>query len=418
MIAAVAADTRWVVQVTEYVLAAGKRLFGRDDSFLSRVTWRILVLAAIVVLLGSSTELRHATMQAMSDAYLQVTVFVAGTLAIVYGLESYFKGDLGRALGRSGMWQAPLSSFLGALPGCGGAIIVVTQYTRGHVSFGSVVAVLVATMGDAAFLLLAREPMTGLFIFAMGFGVGTLSGWIVDRIHSDGFLRPGRAATAVAEAASTSTAAADRGSGEGVFAGLISPLWIALLVPGIGLGLLVALQLETDHLFGPLATMDPTVWFGFLCAGLCLIMWVFAPYQNSHAGAQTFGSGHRSVWRRIVQDTNFITTWVILGFLVFEIGTYYAGAGIEVFFTVWAPLLPLMGVLVGFLPGCGPQIVVTTLYLAGLVPMSAQIGNAISNDGDALFPAIALAPRAAVVATAYSAVPALIFAYGYYLAFE
>ncbi|MEM7654104.1 MAG: putative manganese transporter, partial [Pseudomonadota bacterium] len=65
-------------------------------------------------------------------------------------------------------------------------------------------------------------------------------------------------------------------------------------------------------------------------------------------------------------------------------------------------------------PGCGPQIIVTTLYVNGLIPMSAQMGNALSNDGDALFPAMALAPKAAVVATAYSAVPALIVAYSWY----
>ena len=36
------------------------------------------------------------------------------------------------------------------------------------------------------------------------------------------------------------------------------------------------------------------------------------------------------------------------------------------------------------------------------------------NDGDALFPAIALNPRAALVATVYSAIPALIVAYGFW----
>ena len=57
----------------------------------------------------------------------------------------------------------------------------------------------------------------------------------------------------------------------------------------------------------------------------------------------------------------------------------------------------------------------TTLYINGVIPFAALIGNAISNDGDALFPAIALNPRAAVVATLYSAVPALVVAYGFYL---
>ena len=72
----------------------------------------------------------------------------------------------------------------------------------------------------------------------------------------------------------------------------------------------------------------------------------------------------------------------------------------------------------GFLPGCGPQVIVATLYLNGYIPLSAEIGNAISNDGDALFPAIALAPKAAILATVYSAIPAIIVAYSYLIFFE
>ena len=70
------------------------------------------------------------------------------------------------------------------------------------------------------------------------------------------------------------------------------------------------------------------------------------------------------------------------------------------------------------MPGCGPQIVVATFYLNGYVPLSAEIGNAISNDGDALFPAIALAPKAAILATIYSGLPAIIVAYSYMVFFE
>ena len=64
--------------------------------------------------------------------------------------------------------------------------------------------------------------------------------------------------------------------------------------------------------------------------------------------------------------------------------------------------------------GCGPQIIVTSLYLSGYIPLSALMGNAISNDGDALFPAIAIAPRTAIVATLYSTIPAVLIAYGWY----
>ena len=75
-------------------------------------------------------------------------------------------------------------------------------------------------------------------------------------------------------------------------------------------------------------------------------------------------------------------------------------------------------ILFGFIPGCGPQIVITTFYLNGYIPFSAEIGNAISNDGDALFPAIALAPKAAIYATLYSGIPAILVAYSYMYLFE
>ncbi len=80
-----------------------------------------------------------------------------------------------------------------------------------------------------------------------------------------------------------------------------------------------------------------------------------------------------------------------------------------------APLLPLIGVAIGLIPGCGPQVLVATMYVTGVIPFAALVGNAISNDGDALFPAIALTPRAAIMATVYSTIPALIVAYGFYL---
>ena len=58
------------------------------------------------------------------------------------------------------------------------------------------------------------------------------------------------------------------------------------------------------------------------------------------------------------------------------------------------------------------------IRLSGIIPLSAQIGNAVSNDGDALFPAIAIAPRVVVVATLYSAVPAVLISYGWLFLFE
>jgi hypothetical protein len=120
------------------------------------------------------------------------------------------------------------------------------------------------------------------------------------------------------------------------------------------------------------------------------------------------------LWQRVTDDTASVTVWVVAAFMVYEFGVAGLGVDLGALFKTWAPLMPLVGVLIGFIPGCGPQIIVTTLYLGGLVPYSALLGNAISNDGDALFPAFSIAPRAALMATMYTAIPALALSYTLY----
>ncbi|MEM7221606.1 MAG: putative manganese transporter [Pseudomonadota bacterium] len=327
--------------------------------------------------------LRAITLTSLSDAYLQVSVFVAATLALFYGLERALGLDTERLLERVGAWQVPAAALMGALPGCGGAVMVVTQYASGRLGFGAVVAVLTATMGDAAFLLLAREPLTGLAVFALGMVVGTVSGLVVDALHGPNFLRlPRRAPAAVSTRP---------GWGKGVVQGF----WLALMAPGLILGIALAFQIDV----GPWGEA-----LGVAGALLCLGMWILRRH----------GSASGSTVARVVTDTNFVTLWVVVAYLTYELGVHLTGLDLKTWFAVYGPVIPLVGVLVGFLPGCGPQVVVTTLYLNGVVPLSAQLGNAISNDGDALFPALAVAPKASIVATLYSALPALLVAYGYF----
>lgn len=144
-------------------------------------------------------------------------------------------------------------------------------------------------------------------------------------------------------------------------------------------------------------------------------MWL-AP-RFGFKGDSVFSEGGGLV-RRTFSDTNFVTIWMIAAYLIFELSVYFLELDLKSVFVGWVLLTPVMPIHLGFLPGYCPQLLVTTMCLSGISPLSAQIGNALSNDGDALFPAIAIAPRVAIVATFYSAVPALILAYGWLFLFE
>ncbi len=341
----------------------------------------------------------------VSDAYIGVTSFVAGTLLLFFTLEKYLKIDVKNILLNKPKLEVFISSFLGALPGCGGAIIVLTQYSRGKASFGSVVAALTATMGDAAFLLIAREPVIGLLILLIGFFVGYVSGLLVNSIHGKSFMKmngcdlirlnckPSRYKTSKT----------------------LDLIWLTLMIPGMIFGILSAFQVDLDAYFSNNFIENPITFFGFFAGSLCFIMWIIpiiSGFKYSPSGP------NEKIIRRTVSDTNFITGWVILAFLAYELTVHFGGFNLETIFKSYYILIPFIAILIGFLPGCGPQILVTTLYLNGIIPLSAQIGNAISNDGDALFPAIALHPKAAFIATIYSAFPAIIVSYGYLFIFE
>jgi hypothetical protein len=361
-----------------------------------------LLLPALIAGLAMATtnsELGDIIFASVADAYIQVSTFVAGTFLIFYGIEKFLKIDATAALRRDTIWQVPVAAALGALPGCGGAIIVVTQYVTGRLSFGSVVAVLTATMGDAAFLLIAQEPLTGLAIIVMGFVVGTLTGWIINAIHGGDFLRG---------AVKTGDAPTDRN--EDASTPWIDRLWMMIMMPGIVLAVLVAFQVDVDALFASPLFDRPATFIGVVGGVLALTMRLAPKFGVT--GDKAF-SDSGTIIRRTIADTNFVTTWVIGAYLVFELSVYIFGLDLKHLFTGVALYTPLIAILIGFLPGCGPQVLVTTMYLSGIIPLSAQIGNAISNDGDALFPAIAIAPRVAIVATLYSAVPAVLISYGW-----
>lgn len=384
------------------------------------LSWRLALPVGLLFLAASDSGARGVILTSLSDAFLQVSVFVAATLALFYGAETWLKVDLGAMMRRHRRWQVPVAALMGALPGCGGAVMVVTQYVSGNLGFGAVTAVLVATMGDAAFLLLAQQPATGLGIFALGLAVGTLSGYLVEALHGPDFLRHDPDAGQTARCRRVTPP----------LGGRTGILWLALLAPGLVVGVLALLQIDGDALIGAPSWISPSLLLGVTGAGLAIAIWSLEPPAGpnsitaSFTGADAAGPrrGDRRdggamaspLVSRTARDTSFITAWVVGAFLIFELGVHYSGLDLAALFTFYAPIVPLVAVLVGLIPGCGPQIVVTSLYLAGSIPLSAQIGNAISNDGDALFPALALAPRAATLATLYSTVPAVLLAYAAY----
>ena len=382
--------------MTEFILSIKEKHF----SFLESLNLKkISFFGLLLILIFNPTEIGSIARLAMANAYLSVSVFVAITLFVFLYFEKSKTYSLSKLFKNNVNLQIPIAGFLGAIPGCGGAIIVVTQYLQGNITFGCLVAVLTSTMGDAAFLILAKQPTNALLIFSICMIVGIISGFLVN------YIMPNKRASM-----NVTKINLKLGEIQNKYHLSLYKFWLVIFIPGFFLGILSQFQINLVKI------LNFDIYYFLGCSGalLAMFIWAINPFSDKAISVDT----SRNIQSKGIDMTNFVTVWVIIGFLVFDLGIYFTGIDFKKLFEVMLPLTPLVAIFIGFVPGCGPQILTATLYLNGYIPFSAEIGNAISNDGDALFPAIAICPREAILATVYSAIPAIIVAYSYFFLFE
>lgn len=358
----------------------------------------VLVVLLSIFFLDSYSQI--SMWNVLSHAFLDVTVFIGVTLLVFYSLEHIGNYDTKLALEKYKNIQIPIAALLGALPGCSGAIIVVTQFSIGRARFGSVIAALISTMGDAAFLLMMSEPSTSLIIISLSIVVGCVTGFLIEYKHGENFM------VAPFEYEPSKTPCHH--------VNLLQLVWVIVLVVGFVFSIEHMLHGESSE-----HTDEHNLSFYVGAGGtiVALLLWSLnssAPITRFHVGPKKV----HQVIHKVTSEVGNIAVWITLSFLLFEMLMQWTGWELRSVFNSASIFLPLVGVLIGLIPGSAPQILTTGLYLQGAIPLSAQLGNAISNDGDALFPAIAKAPKASVIATIYTAIPGLVIGYSFYFVFE
>ncbi len=113
---------------------------------------------------------------------LQILLIVFALMVLVEYLAVKFKDKIREKITKKPLSRYVSSSFLGAMPGCVGAFFIVSLYVHGMVGFGALIAVMIATAGDEAFVMLAMMPRTALLIFAICLLLGIIAGFLADGI--------------------------------------------------------------------------------------------------------------------------------------------------------------------------------------------------------------------------------------------
>lgn len=314
--------------------------------------------------------------QVLKEA-LTITAFVFVMMLLIEYLNVLTQGQWQARLKGAGWGQYVLASALGALPGCLGPFAVVSLYAHRMVSFGGVVAAMIATSGDETFLMLAVIPKQGLLIMLVLFIVGIGVGWLVDRMMGrkrlfENVLCEGYVYHPVEQC-------------EGLPGWVdIKAQWSPCSVArgGLCVSLLFLILTLVTGTLGP----EKWNWIRVTLLALCLLALFIVVTVPDHFLEEHF-------WRHVVLrhvPRVFFWTFGIMIALFFLMERYPLGDVLEE--NQWGVLA--LASLVGLIPESGPHYVFVTLYAQGLIPLAILLANSIVQDGHGMLPLLAYSRKA------------------------
>ncbi|WP_297404555.1 putative manganese transporter [uncultured Cetobacterium sp.] len=383
-------------------------------------------------------EIFHLIYTAGAEAFLGVGVFVAISLLIIGIIDYKFNGIIIRTLEKNKKNQIYLAAFLGLTPGCGGAILVVPMYALGRVSFGALVTAFITTMGDAAFVLMVGDMKAYIYILVISGVVGIVSGLIIDKFEIGKDLVKNREKVKeqlgddilVEEKLHAGHRHIGHDKGDIVdqvlhskntnrFVYKLTHKWWYKIFWTFTI---ICLPLAYEHMFHGHGANGEHIHghgheifeiFGFLGFISCIIYTFLSRKIVKSSDFDKVENKLNSLKETMIhsaEEVAFLVSWVFVAFFLYQLLLIGIGGtdSLKAFISQSGFIVVIIATLIGLIPGCGPQILLAALYIQGVIPFSALMANAICNDGDALFPLIALNKKSALMVTIYNVIPSLI----------
>jgi hypothetical protein len=326
---------------------------------------------------------------------VMITGFVLMMMLLIEYVNVQTRGAWQAGLRKSRFGQYVLGAVLGIVPGCLGAFTVVSLYSHRMVSFGALVAAMIATSGDEAFVMLSLFPVDFLWLSAVLFAVALAAGYASDLLFKNQarFLPAGAHGFALHKQEQCRCF-----SKRDILKHLRKITFVRavlLLLFGLFLASLLFSQL------GPQEWNWKKVTFA-LGSVFSLFILVTVPdhFLEEH------------LWEHVIkQHLARIFFWTFAALLAVHYMEHYID--VETWLKENPAVMLVMATLVGIIPESGPHLVFATMYAEGLIPFAVLLASSISQDGHGTLPLLAVSRRAfiwlQVVAVAVGLAVGLLF---------
>jgi hypothetical protein len=302
---------------------------------------------------------------------LMITAFVSVMMLLVEYLNVSTAGAWQTRLTQRRWGQYLLAALLGATPGCLGAFAVVTMYSHGALTLGAVIAAMIATSGDEAFVMFALFPGQAAAVTGILFVIGFAAGILVDTVAGNRLT------------ASPANCLELHPSFESYGRGRILHQWVEC-TPTRGTLAIAILLFAAAILTGQLGPPDWNWIRWSLGAVSVAALWVVSTVSDH------FLEEH--LWRHVVRrHVPRIFLWTLGALIVTHVITDLLRVQGMIHEGRWALLL--VACLVGLIPASGPHLVFVAMYAQGVVPFSILLASSIVQDGHGMLPLLAHSRR-------------------------
>ena len=343
---------------------------------------------------------------------LRAAVLITGMVVImmmmIESLNISSGGRFFQRLQRSKFGQIVVSALLGWIPGCMGGFASVSLFSHGMISFGALVAMLIATSGDEAFVMLTLFPGKALLISAIILAIGIAAGVLIDYVGPKLGLKPYALKTCDEmhlhkEDAHPAPETREPHSKKRTLLtwkrGILF-LGTALYIFALATGMLEheheGME-EAEHGGFNLLSED---WMNMLFAAVSLILLAVVAFGSDH-----FVEEH--LWHHVIaRHVPKIFAWTF-GVLI-ALGFIMELVDVNAWISANVPLMIVLATLIGIIPESGPHLIFVTLFAAGVVPMPVLMASCISQDGHAALPLLAESKGAFLRAKAINCLIALL----------
>ena len=360
-----------------------------------------------------------------------ITGLVVVMMMMIESLNIESKGLVFKGLRGTKFGQVIVAALLGSVPGCMGGFATVSLYTHRMFSFGALVAMMIASSGDEAFVMLAMIPQQALVLFALLFIIAVVAGVLIDKVYDWGHSRKCNrnehhdcGVHTDCEGYETheekESVCNDKKRHFG-WKRIVMFVGLAIFIAALGSGQLghehstheghehsecchhEHCNEDVEHHKEMSINLLSEDWMNVLFAGLSVIVLVVLLFASDH-----FVEDH--LWSHIVKKhLPVIFGWTFGVLLILGIALQYVD--IDNWISDNTALMILLATMIGIIPESGPHMIFVTLFAAGVVPFPVLLASSISQDGHSSIPLLAESKKSFAQAKLINCIVALAAGY-------